>query len=1607
MKNKLKLILAGLFLLAVSVKAQVGQIIWQDNFNQVDPAVWNTIIGNGCDDAAGCGFGNQELQYYSDNNVSIEPIAGEAGNNALVIQAKRESIGSNQFTSAKLTSLSKMAIKYGVIEVRMKSPNLQTGLWPALWLMGTNHESAGWPQCGEIDMMEMGQSAAERARQGFGGTSVNNYVGSNLIWYSPEACTSANTDCAASIAFDTYYNQPYISTAALHERYLIYRLYWDDKSIRFTVEDEGNEYDLYTNPFPITSKETAFQQPFYFIMNLAVGGTFTDATNNGQVTAPLPAKMYVDYVRVRKWNGKGEVILPGELMAHAGADQAVNVGQAVTLDAGGSYGNISSYTWIENGVQIATGQTATLTLSAGTHIIQLKVTDANGYEAIDQVSIQVGSSLIGEVIWQEDFDSFNSEIWNAINSNGCDGESGCGFGNEELQYYNGENNLSIEAIPGEAGNNALVIQAKRETVGSNSFTSAKITTENKLAIKYGMVEVRLKTPDLNTGLWPAVWMLGTNHSSIGWPYCGEIDIMEMGQKQSERARLGWGGTPVNNFVGANLIWYTGEACTPDNPDCAASIAYDVNYNRPYSASTPLNNRFVTYRMYWEETSIRLTVIDNGVEKDLYADVFPITEKEGAFREPFFLLLNMAVGGNFTDAINPGQVTAPLPSKMLVDYIKVYKYKGKGEVSFNGGNILANAGADQVKVDLDKDGVETVTLDASGSYGTISSYEWSENGVSLATGVNPTLNLSNGVHYIQLTVTDDKGVLSTDEVKIDIREILWEDNFDTLDTSIWNTITGDGCDDPAGCGWGNMELESYQPNNLSITPIAGESGNNALAIQAKKETVGGKQFTSGKITTKGNMAVRYGLVEIRLKTPDIATGLWPAAWLLGKNQDEVGWPRCGEIDMMEMGHAASERIRQGFPNVSPNNFVGSNLIWYSAEACSGANPDCAASIANDIYYDSPYVSATGLNNRFAIYRLYWDDKSIRFTVEDNGKEVDLYTNPFPITAKEGAFKLPYYLLLNLAVGGTFTDAATASQVTAPLPATMLVDYVRVLKWNGKGEITFKNNLVANAGMDIVVLDKDKDGSEKVVLDGSASSNLGGAIASYSWKENDVEIATGMMPEVVLSRGTHNIVLIVTDVEGNTATDEVIVTVSSGGASPMAQAGGNRVVYDEDGDDLVTIALDASGSSDPNDEPLSYSWSINGVEIATGVNPTITLTTGKHNITLTATNESNLYGTDRIVIEVIDPDNAAPIADAAGDRTVYDDNNDNLVTVELDASASTDADGQIVSYIWKENGVQIATGVTASVVFTTGKHSVTLIVTDDDGVSSSTVVEITVINPDFNHSPVAKAGSDATITIGKDETSTQFTLDGSQSADQDGYIVSYEWTDNGTVISNQATQTVTLTLGVHNLLLKVTDDKGASSTATLVITVKQITCSFEVCTNDYTAVVVSADATNTTVTFVPKQNGIGNSVCLFYYGTVQGAQYPGNIATPNVPFKLTNVSVGQTVYFYYTYNLSNGMQQNTSTCKQSFEVGACSPVVTSSIGDINTQNIAMYLSSFNQMLEVQSSHHPVDKLIVYTVYGERIVEVQHENSVSLSQFSPGVYIVYAVVNDKTYIKKVVKE
>ncbi len=299
---------------------------------------------------------------------------------------------------------------------------------------------------------------------------------------------------------------------------------------------------------------------------------------------------------------------------------------------------------------------------------------------------------IGDVIWEENFN--NLENWIIETGNGS-----WGWGNGELECYL-EGNVDITEIPGEPGNNALRITARQES-GPHitdqwgnplNYTSGRLNTKSKVSIQYGVIEARVLIPDIDLGGWPAVWLLGT--SNYGWPRCGEIDMMEMGSRQAFRnlhdAHNGGNNQDnanVNQAVGANAIFYHEDSITPENPTGAASTSWDPNDEncRPYySYDPPLTGRFITYRAYWDNASLRFTVIDNGVEHDLYEEALYFDEHSAEFQNPFYLVTNFAIGGYFTDAQTLDGSGAPIsmsfPAEMYVDYIKVMEWNDMGEVN---------------------------------------------------------------------------------------------------------------------------------------------------------------------------------------------------------------------------------------------------------------------------------------------------------------------------------------------------------------------------------------------------------------------------------------------------------------------------------------------------------------------------------------------------------------------------------------------------------------------------------------------------------------------------------------------------------------------------------------------------------------------------------------------------------------------------------------------------------------------------------------------------------------------------------------------------------------
>jgi serine protease AprX len=180
----------------------------------------------------------------------------------------------------------------------------------------------------------------------------------------------------------------------------------------------------------------------------------------------------------------------------------------------------------------------------------------------------------------------------------------------------------------------------------------------------------------------------------------------------------------------------------------------------------------------------------------------------------------------------------------------------------------------------------------------------------------------------------------------------------------------------------------------------------------------------------------------------------------------------------------------------------------------------------------------------------------------------------------------------------------------------------------------------------------------------------------------------------------------------------------------------------------------------------------------------------------------------------PANQPPVANAGSDQTATDSDGNGSQAVQLNGGGSSDADGTIVSYVWREGATQIATGATPTVTFAVGTHVVTLTLTDDDGASATDQATVTV---NANVAPVANAGSDQTATDSDGNGSQAVTLNGTGSTDADGSIASYVWREGATQIATGPSPSVTLAVGAHTVVLTVTDNGGATATDQVAITV----------------------------------------------------------------------------------------------------------------------------------------------------------------------------------------------
>ena len=241
-------------------------------------------------------------------------------------------------------------------------------------------------------------------------------------------------------------------------------------------------------------------------------------------------------------------------------------------------------------------------------------------------------------------------------------------------------------------------------------------------------------------------------------------------------------------------------------------------------------------------------------------------------------------------------------------------------------------------------------------------------------------------------------------------LIWSDEFSTPDGSTpdptkWTYDLG-------GKGWGNHELETYtnRKENAHI-----EKGN--LVITAQKETYTGadgitRDYTSARLKTQGLFVQTYGRIEARIKIPE-GQGMWPAFWMLGQDIPTAGWPKCGEIDIMENIGKEPDRVH--------GSLHGPSTTARTSDLTSIFTLPAGQNFADD----------------FHLYAVEWSPDIVRFYVDAN-LYATFRSSDWPAGGK-WVFDHPFFLILNLAVGGNWPGPPDAS---SKFPQTMLVDYVRV-------------------------------------------------------------------------------------------------------------------------------------------------------------------------------------------------------------------------------------------------------------------------------------------------------------------------------------------------------------------------------------------------------------------------------------------------------------------------------------------------------------------------------------------------------------------------------------
>ncbi|WP_160164147.1 malectin domain-containing carbohydrate-binding protein, partial [Nafulsella turpanensis] len=815
--------------------------------------------------------------------------------------------------------------------------------------------------------------------------------------------------------------------------------------------------------------------------------------------------------------------------------------------------------------------------------------------------------------------------------------------------------------------------------------------------------------------------------------------------------------------------------------------------------------------------------------------------------------------------------------------------------------VADAGADQT-VTAGSDGTASVALDGSASAdadGSISSYSWKESGVEIATGVNPSVNLAVGSYTIALTVTDNEGATATDEVVVTVNGpadfspvrlhagggefttgggiIFAADQYFSPSSTYSNTsLNIAGTTDDA-----LYQSERYGANFSYDIPVPSGSYLVRLHFAEIYHTLAGKRVFN--VAAEGNpiltnydiMAdVGYAVAVIKESEVNVTDGTLNLSFTTIADNAKIS-----AIEILASTSVPTNTAPVADAGADQTVTAGSDGTASVSLDGSGSS-DADGSISSYSWTADGVEIATGVNPSA---NLAVGSYTIALTVTDNEGATD--TDEVVVTVNGLADFNPIRLH---AGGGEFTTGGgtifAADQYFSP--SNTYSNTSLNIAGTTDDALYQSERYGANFSYDIPV----PSGSYLVrlhfaeiyhTLAGKRVFNVaaeGNPILTNYDIMADVGYAVAVIKEseVNVTDGTLN--LSFTTIADNAKISAIEILASTSvptNTAPVADAGADQTVT-AGSDGTASVSLDGSGSSDADGSISSYSWTADGVEIATGVNPSANLAVGSYTIALTVTDNEGATDTDEVVVTVNGLADFNPIRLHAGGgefttgggtifaadqyfspSNTYSNTSLNIAGTTDDALYQSERYGANFSYdipvpsgsylvrlhfaeiyhtlagkrvfnvaaegnpiltnydIMADVGYAVAVIKESEVNVTDGTLNLSFTTIADNAKISAIEILASTSVP-TNTAPVADAGADQTVTAGSDGTAS-VSLDGSGSSDADGSISSYSWTADGVEIATGVNPSANLAVGSYTIALTVTDNEGATDTDEVVVTV----------------------------------------------------------------------------------------------------------------------------------------------------------------------------------------------